>query len=69
MIPFNHAEGYVSPTLRIIDLRIENAVCGNPLPGGNEDFGYGDCDKGWRAESSADTKTAVGLEVCPPFGN
>lgn len=38
------AEGYVSPTLRIIDLHVENAVCGSPLPGGNEDIGYEDWD-------------------------
>ena len=42
--PIAPAEGYVSPALRIIDLRVENAVCGSPLPGGNEDIGYEDWD-------------------------
>ena len=35
---------YQSPALRIVPLHIENAVCGSPLPGGNEDIGYDDWD-------------------------
>ena len=31
---------YQSPNLRIISVQVENAVCGSPLPGGNEDIGY-----------------------------
>lgn len=33
---------YQSPALRIIPVQVENAVCGSPLPGGNEDIGYDD---------------------------
>ena len=33
---------YESPTLRIIHMTLENAVCGSPIPGGNEDIGYDD---------------------------
>lgn len=33
---------YVSPSIRNIPLRLENALCGSPLPGGNEDIGYDD---------------------------
>lgn len=33
---------YYPPKVRIIPLSMENAVCGSPLPGGNEDIGYDD---------------------------
>ena len=33
---------YYPPTVRIIPLSMENAVCGSPIPGGNEDIGYDD---------------------------
>lgn len=35
---------YQSPVLRIIPIRIENALCESPVPGGNEDIGYEDWD-------------------------
>ena len=35
---------YQSPTLRILPVRIENAICESPVPGGNEDIGYEDWD-------------------------
>lgn len=35
---------YHSPASRIIPVRVENAICGSPLPGGNEDIGYDDWD-------------------------
>ena len=35
---------YQSPALRVIPVHVENAVCGSPLPGGNEDIGYEDWD-------------------------
>lgn len=35
-------ELYSSPTARVIPLIPEHAVCGSPLPGGNEDIGYDD---------------------------
>ena len=35
---------YVSPALRIIPVISEDAICGSPLPGGNEDIGYEDWD-------------------------
>jgi hypothetical protein len=31
---------YLTPSLRLIVFNLENAVCGSPLPGGNEDIGY-----------------------------
>ena len=33
---------YLSPALRVIPVCPENAVCGSPLPGSNEDIGYDD---------------------------
>lgn len=33
---------YQSPVLHIIPVQVENAVCGSPFPGGNEDIGYDD---------------------------
>ena len=35
---------YESPSLRIIPLIPENAICESPVPGGNEDIGYEDWD-------------------------
>jgi len=35
---------YQSPTLRIIPIISEDAICGSTLPGGNEDIGYEDWD-------------------------
>ncbi len=37
-------EDYLPPKVREIPLSMENAVCGSPLPGGNEDIGYEDWD-------------------------
>lgn len=33
---------YFPPKVREIPLSMENAICGSPLPGGNEDIGYDD---------------------------
>lgn len=33
---------YLPPKVREIPLSMENAVCGSPIPGGNEDIGYDD---------------------------
>ncbi len=33
---------YIPPFVRVVPLTIENALCGSPLPGGNEDIGYDD---------------------------
>ena len=35
---------YQSPSLRIIPLIPENAICDSTIPGGNEDIGYEDWD-------------------------
>jgi hypothetical protein len=35
---------YISPTVRVIPLIMENAICESPVPGGNEDIGYEDWD-------------------------
>ena len=35
---------YFSPTLRLIPLNIENAICDSSIPGDNEDIGYDDWD-------------------------
>ena len=35
---------YLPPATRCVPLTIENALCGSPLPGGNEDIGYDDWD-------------------------
>ena len=40
----NQKDAYTPPKVRPIPLSIENAVCGSPLPGGNEDIGYEDWD-------------------------
>ena len=33
---------YCTPKVREIPLSMENALCGSPIPGGNEDIGYDD---------------------------
>ena len=38
------ASVYISPTVRVIPLTMENAICDSPVPGGNEDIGYEDWD-------------------------
>ena len=35
---------YLPPVTRWVPLVLENALCGSPLPGGNEDIGYEDWD-------------------------
>lgn len=35
---------YQAPSLRIIPVKVENAICESPIPGGNEDIGYEDWD-------------------------
>ncbi len=35
---------YLPPVTRSVPLALGNAVCGSPLPGGNEDIGYDDWD-------------------------
>ena len=35
---------YIQPALRLVPLKIENAICESPIPGGNEDIGYEDWD-------------------------
>ena len=35
---------YIKPTLRIIPITPENAICDSTIPGGNEDIGYEDWD-------------------------
>ena len=35
---------YLPPAARIIPLSMEKALCGSPVPGGNEDIGYEDWD-------------------------
>ena len=35
---------YIAPQVRIVPLRMENALCDSPIPGGNEDIGYEDWD-------------------------
>ena len=35
---------YIPPIVRVIPLIMENALCGSPVPGGNEDIGYEDWD-------------------------
>lgn len=37
-------EEYQSPAQRVIPLIPENAICGSPIPGGNEDIDYEDWD-------------------------
>ena len=31
---------YLIPCSRLIDMNLENVLCGSPIPGGNEDIGY-----------------------------
>lgn len=33
---------YIAPRMRIVPLSVENAICGSPQQGGNEDIGYDD---------------------------
>ena len=33
---------YIAPRLRVLPLSVENAFCGSPQKGGNEDVGYDD---------------------------
>lgn len=33
---------YSRPVVRVIPIVMENALCGSPVPGGNEDIGYDD---------------------------
>lgn len=35
---------YQPPVIRLILVVNENALCGSPVPGGNEDIGYEDWD-------------------------
>ena len=42
--PKAQSREYLSPALRIISVHVENAICGSPIPGGNEDIGYEDWD-------------------------
>ena len=35
-------EVYQTPSLRLIEMNLDNAICGSPIPGGNEDIGYDD---------------------------
>jgi hypothetical protein len=41
-IPVEPGEVYQTPSLRLLGINLENAVCGSPVPGGNEDIGYED---------------------------
>ena len=38
------SKDYLAPVTRCVPLCLENALCGSPLPGGNEDIGYEDWD-------------------------
>ena len=31
---------YIVPSIRLIPMVYDNAICGSPTPGGNEDIGY-----------------------------
>lgn len=42
--PKTQSQEYTPPTLRIIPIISENAVCDSTIPGGNEDIGYEDWD-------------------------
>ena len=37
-------QDYQAPSLRLVEMNLENAVCGSPVSGGNEDIGYEDWD-------------------------
>lgn len=43
-LPKTQIQEYIPPTLRIIPLIPENAICDSTIPGGNEDIGYEDWD-------------------------
>ena len=38
------SKSYQVPSLRFIEMDLENAICGSTIPGGNEDVGYEDWD-------------------------
>jgi hypothetical protein len=40
----NLRQAYQSPALRVIPVKMGSAICGSPVPGGNEDIGYEDWD-------------------------
>lgn len=40
----NLRQAYQAPALRVISVKVGNAICGSPVPGGNEDIGYEDWD-------------------------
>ena len=40
----NLREAYQTPALRVVPVQVGNAICGSPIPGGNEDIGYEDWD-------------------------
>ena len=42
--PETFRQEYQSPSLRIVPINVENAVCDSSIPGGNEDIGYEDWD-------------------------
>lgn len=42
MYPSEKPTPYIPPMVRIIPLSVEDALCGSPLPGGNEDIDYED---------------------------
>ena len=35
---------YQTPSLRLIEMNLEDNLCGSSVPGGNEDIGYDDWD-------------------------
>ena len=37
-------KAYSTPSVRLIPLRMEHAICDSVVPGGNEDIGYEDWD-------------------------
>ena len=42
--PKTSLKEYIAPSLRIIPMSLENAICDSTIPGGNEDIGYEDWD-------------------------
>ena len=38
------ASAYIPPSVRVIPMTMENAICDSPVPGGKEDIGYEDWD-------------------------
>ena len=41
----DESKEYQPPVIRWIPLVLENALCGSPLPGGNEDIDYEDWNR------------------------